>query len=451
MSKILAIDDDSIIRTLLSNMLKRAGYDVITAADGITGLRHAEEFDPDIVITDYQMPGLDGMQVLVNLQKTKPSLPVIMLTAHGDIALTIKSMQAGAYDYLEKPIQMDELLQIVKNGIELSKQSKSIREQIPANSLKVIEENTFVGKSHLMREIFKNIGRISIIKVNVLISGETGTGKELIARLIHHSGITREHPMIVVNCASLSNNTGETDLFGHCKGAFQGAVADKKGKFELAGEGTIFFDEISELSDAYQALLLRVIQEEEFEKPGCPKTVPMKARIIASTNKDLEEMVKKGKFREELYYRLKVFTINIPPLRDRKEDIGDLVMHFISKNNRKLNKKISKIGDGVVQLLQSYDWPGNIRELENTLLQAMIMTHGDFLEKDNLILQNVIDPWLKTQQKNLISLDEMEKMHILRVLRAVNWHKQDAIQILNLTRPTLNAKITKYGLKKSDV
>lgn len=448
MSKILAIDDDSIIRALLINMLQKAGYEVITASDGSTGLKMALEEDPDVVITDYQMPGMNGMELLEAVQKSNPSLPVIMLTAHGDIALTIKSMQAGAYDYLEKPIKVDEMLTVVRNGVELSKQSRSIRENIPVSSLKAIEENTFIGKSPLMREIFKNIGRISIIKVNVLITGETGTGKELIARLIHHSGITRDNPMVVINCASLSDNILDSELFGYCKGAFPGATVDKKGKFEQAGEGSIFLDDISELSDANQARILRVIQEQEFEKPGCPGTIPMKARIIASTNKDLEAMVKAGRFREELYYRLKVFTFNIPPLRVRKEEIGELVNHFIAKHNRRLNKKISKVSDGVISLLQSYDWPGNVRELENSLLQAMVMTHGDVLEKDNVILSNIINPWLVTQQKNLISLEEVEKMHIRKVLEAVDWHKQEAIDILNLTRPTLNAKIEKYGLSR---
>lgn len=448
MKRILVIDDDSIIRTLLSNLLHKAGHEVDTAVDGITGLNLALEVQPDIVITDYQMPGINGLEVLENLHHQSPSIPVIMLTAHGDMALTIKSMQAGAYDYLEKPIKVDELMKIVNDALVLSDQSRSIHNQIPLSSLKVLEENSFIGKSPIMREIFKNIGRISIIKVNVLITGETGTGKELIARMIHHSGITRENPMIVINCASLAENGQDSELFGYCKGAFPGATANKKGKFELAGEGTIFLDDISELSDSNQARILRVIQEQEFEKPGYPGTIPMKARIIASTNKDLEAMVRDGKFREELYYRLKVFTINIPPLRVRKDDISDLVNYFIAKYNRKLNKKISKVGEGVIGFLQSYDWPGNVRELENCVLQAMVIAYGEILEKGNIMLTNTIKPWLDESKNNLISIEEMEKLHIMKVLEAVNWHKIEAIEILNLTRPTLNAKIEKYGIRK---
>ncbi len=448
MSKILAIDDDSVIRTLLSNVLRKAGYGVITATDGTTGLKLALEEDPDLVITDYLMPGMNGMELLEALHQKVPSLPVIMLTAHGDMALTIKSMQAGAYDYLEKPIKMDDLLQVVKNGLELSKQSKSIRENIPALSLKALGENTFIGKSAVMREIFKNIGRISILKVNVLISGETGTGKELIARLIHHSGITRDNPMIIVNCASLNDNTADSELFGYCRGAFNGAVSEKKGKFELAGEGSIFLDDISELSDQYQAKILRVIQEQEFEKPGCSEPIPMRARIIASTNKDLEEMVREGRFREELYYRLKVFTFQIPPLRVRKEDIPDLVNHFVIKHNRKLNKKITKIADGVFSYLQEFEWPGNVRELENTLLQAMVMTHGDVLEKENIIINHYNDHLNSSENDTLLTMDEVEKKHILKVLEAVNWKKMEATRLLNITRPTLNAKILKYGINR---
>ncbi len=449
MSKIVAIDDDSIIRTLLSNMLKKAGYEVLTASDGQTGLRLSIEEDADVVITDYQMPGKNGMEVLEELRRVKPSLPVIMLTAHGDIALTIKSMQAGAYDYLEKPIKVDELLKIVKNGAELSQKSRSIKDNIPAKSMLAIEDNTIVGKSPLMRDIFKNIGRISIIKVNVLICGETGTGKERIASLIHHSGITRNNPIVIVNCATLSDNMSEAELFGYSKGAFPGAISEKIGKFELAKEGSVFLDDVSELSDSMQARILRVIQEEEFEKPGYNGTIPMKARIIASSNKDLELLVKEGKFREELYYRLKVFSFQLPPLRARKEDIPELVNYFIAKNNRRLNKSITKISDEALDSLLNYDWPGNIRELENTVLQAMILNHGDILEKSTLTFSHPSESWAGDTSEKLLSLEEVEKMHIKRVLESVNWRKQEAIAILNLTRPTLNAKIEKYGLNKN--
>jgi DNA-binding NtrC family response regulator len=385
-------------------------------------------------------------RVLTELQRTQPGLPVILLTAHGDVALTIKSIQLGAYDFIEKPIQMQELLDVIRNGLEVSRQSRSLTEAISPEVRKAIEDNLLVGKTPVMREIFKNIGRISLNKVNVLVTGETGTGKELIARLIHFSGITREHPLVVVNCSNLNEGLLEHELFGYTLGAFPGAMNDKKGKFEQAGEGTLFLDEISELTDNIQTKLLRVLQELEYEKPGADEPLPMNARIIAATNKDLESLVRNGKFREELYYRLKVFTIALPPLRNRKEDIGELVKHLMGKLNRKLNKRVLKIGEGVLDLLRDHDWPGNVRELENTLMQAFIMTRSDVLEKEHIVLSSSIDG-AGGEPFELKSIADIEKVHIKKVLDKVKWNKQEASRILEITRPTLNAKIEKYGLK----
>ncbi len=446
-SKVLAIDDDSIIRTLITNSLTKAGYEVITASDGESGLQMVTQHKPDIVVTDYQMPGISGLELLSELKRSHPGIPVIVLTAHGDVALTIKSIQAGAYDFIEKPLQIQELLQIIRNGIEISHQSRSLAETIKPEIRKTLEDNLLVGKTPEMREIFKNVGRVSLSKVNTLITGQTGTGKELIAKLIHYSGITREHPFVVVNC-SVNEEILENELFGYEKGAFLGATTGKKGKFELAGEGSIFLDDVSELSDAIQTRILRTLQELEFEKPGSDTLIPLNARIIAATNKDLEEMVKNGQFRKELYYRLKVFTISLPPLKDRKNDIEELVKHIMQKLNRKLNKKVVKIGAGVMEMLNNHDWPGNVRELENTLMQAMIMTRTDVLEKEHIVLLNVSPP-SNDEQFELVSIAAVEKVHIQKVLDRVRWNKVEASRILEITRPTLNAKIAKYGLKPS--
>ncbi|MDY0342551.1 MAG: sigma-54 dependent transcriptional regulator [Lentimicrobium sp.] len=446
MNKILAIDDDSIIRTLLSNSLSKAGYEVLLAADGETGLEMVNKEEPDLVITDFQMPGISGLDVVTELQQSHPGLPVILLTAHGDVALTIKSIQVGAYDFIEKPIQMHELLSIIRNGLEVSHQSRSLAQEISPDIRKSIEDNLLVGRTPAMREIFKNIGRISLNKVNILITGETGTGKELIARLIHYSGITRDFPMVIVNCSSLNEAFFEQEMFGYCKGAFQGATTDKVGKLEQASQGTIFLDDISELSDGMQTRLLRVLQEMEFEKPGCDRPVPLNARVVAATNKDLEEMVKAGKFREELYYRLKVFTIALPALRSRKDDFPLLIAHLMQKLNKKLNKKVHKIGEGVSELLAGHEWPGNVRELENTLMQAMIMTRGDVLERDNIVLATRHTP---AEDHELCSIADVEKVHIKKVLDRLKWNKLEASRILEITRPTLNAKIDKYGLRKN--
>lgn len=445
MSKILVIDDDSIIRTLLSNSLGKAGYEVLTAADGESGLEIINKDKPDLVVTDYQMPGMSGIDLITEVLKKQPGLPVILLTAHGDVALTIRSIQVGAYDFIEKPIQMQELLEAIRNGLEASYQSQNLTESITPGMRKAIEDNLLVGKTPAMREIFKNVGRVSMNKVNILITGETGTGKELIARLIHFSGITREHPLVVVNCSALHEDILENELFGYTEGALPNTTTAKTGKFELAGEGTIFLDDISDLNEAMQTRLLRVIQELEFEKPGEPAPVPLKARIIAATNKDLEALVKSGKFREELYYRLKVFTIALPPLRNRKDDIEALVGHLMQKLNRKLNKRIVKIGNGVIELLNSHDWPGNVRELENTLMQAMIMTRGDVLEKEHIILLSKHEG--SGEEYELKSIADVEKVHIKKILDRLKWNKVEASRVLEITRPTLNAKITKYGLK----
>lgn len=452
MEKILIIDDDRLLRRIIKDSLTKVGYEVIEAESGEAGLVQVKNQHPDIVITDYQMTGITGLEVLSEIQKLKLHLPVILLTGYGDVVLTIRSIQLGAFDYLEKPIQPDQLRRTVANAIQSVNASNSLNEIVHSESYSdsIQEENLLIGKTPQMKEIFKNIGRISTNKVNVLIQGETGTGKELIARLIHFSGITKDKPLVVVNCSALTETLLESELFGHVKGSFTDSIRDKKGKFELAGEGTIFLDEISEISLNTQVKLLRVIQELEFEKVGGETPIPMKARIIAATNRNLESMIEQGKFREDLYYRLKVFTISLPPLRERKDDIKDLVVHFLQKLNKKFKKNVTKIGEGVIEMLQEHYWSGNVRELENTILQAIIMSKSDVLEKENITLNQRIQdaPVTESEEEKYISLAELEKNHIKRVLDKVKWNKIEASRILDITRPTLNAKIEKYNLKE---
>ncbi len=450
MEKILIIDDDKWIRMMLKETLLKEGYAVIEADGGEQGLEIVKKEHPDLVITDFQMPGIDGLEVLAEIQKLKIDLPVILLTGFGDVVLTIKSIQLGAFDYLEKPVSPALLKSTIHLALNSVKRSKSLSEVLheDISSESMIEDNILVGKTPAMKEIFKNIGRISLNKVNVLIQGDTGTGKELIARLIHFSGITRDKPLIIVNCSALTETLLESELFGHVKGSFTDSIRDKKGKFELAGEGTIFLDEISEISLNTQVKLLRVIQELEFEKVGGEATIPMKARIIAATNRNLEALIEEGKFREDLYYRLKVFTINLPPLRERKEDIRDLVIHFLYKLNKRFNKNVIKIGEGVIEMLQQHDWHGNVRELENTILQAIVMSKNDVLEKENITLNIRMKetPVKELETSPFRSLADLEKFHIKAILDEVKWNKLEASRILDITRPTLNAKIEKYNL-----
>ncbi len=452
MSKIIVIDDDRLVRRVFSAVLKKEGLDVIEADNGDDGLALVISEHPDLVITDFQMPGKNGLELLSEIQRLKLSIPVIMLTGFGDVSLTIKSIQQGAFDFLEKPVNPDILKITVHKALNSQKQSSELSDVIHGELKESsILENTFlVGKAPRMKEIFKSIGLISMNKVNVMIEGETGTGKELIARLIHYSGITQDKPLVVVNCSALTETLLESELFGHVKGSFTDSIRDKKGKFELAADGTIFLDEISEVSLNTQVKLLRVIQELEFEKVGGESPIPMKARIIAATNKNLEDLIKQGKFREDLYYRLKVFTITLPPLRERKDDINDLVVHFLNKLNKRFNKNVRKIGDGVIEMLKEHDWYGNVRELENTLMQAIVMSKSDVLEKENIILNSRLGEPLKSEHEvfEMKTLATLEKEYIKRVLDEVKWNKLEASRVLDITRPTLNAKIEKYNLEQ---
>lgn len=448
MKKILVIDDDEIILLLLGNLLKKSGYEVMTATDGESGLIVAKNRNPDIVVTDFRMPGISGLEVVAEMSRTHPGIPVIVLTAHGDVSLTIKSIQAGAYDFIEKPIQPKELLEAIRNGIQASIQSQSLTETISYTARKAIENNLLAGKTPVMREIFKKIGRISLNKMNVLLTGETGTGKEQVARLIHFSGITRDHPLVVVNCSTADEAELDAELFGNTKGIVDSAKRDKGGKLEQAGEGTVFIDEFSQLSIHLQGKFLRVLQEMELQKNSLEETASFQSRIIVSSSKNLEDLVAKGTLLKELYFNLKVFNIVLPPLRDRLEDVPELLTHLIQKLNRKLNKNIVKIEEGVVEMLKSYNWPGNIREMENVLTQAVILSRGDVLEREHVHLNSQDKSLSGNENTSLISLAEVEKDHIRRILKAVHWSKQEASRILDITRPTLNAKIKKYKLKK---
>jgi len=430
----------------LVTVLTKAGYKVIEAADGESGLKIVEVNQPDLVVTDYKMPGISGLDVVTELVRLHPGIPVIMLTAYGDVSLTIKAIQAGAFDFIEKPIKNWELTDAIQNGIQASIKSRSLLNVISPESRKAIEENLLAGKTRSMREIFKNIGRLSLNRVNVILTGESGTGKEQVARLIHFSGYNRNHPFVVFNCNSDNDVILDHDLYGYSKGAIAGISGEKKGKLELSGEGTLFLDEVTELSMNLQNRILRLLQTGKFEKPGNIESLPVEARVIAATSKDIESMVVEGKFIKELYYRLKMFSIHLPSLRERKDDIPELLQSMLQKLNRKFNKRIVKIEDGVNEMLKKYDWPGNIRELENILTQALILSHGDVLERKHI---HIVQPGLDAnpeKRSNLVPLSEVEKDHIREVLYAVNWNKMEASSILKITRPTLNSKIEKYGL-----
>ncbi len=451
MEKILVIDDDESIRVLLNVLLAGSGCKILNAESGSEGIQIIENEHPDLIITDLAMPQVTGLDVLKKAKEIDESVPLIILTAFGEMTSTIKAIQLGAYDYLSKPIDQDKFNLIVKRALETKRLKDDYILTKEKNEEHLMQGNYFIGNSPGVKEIFKQIGLVSMNKVTILLQGESGTGKELVSRIIHSSGITKSHPVVAVNCSALTETLLESELFGHVKGAFTGAIRDKKGKFEMAGDGTIFLDEISEISLNLQVKLLRIIQEKEFERVGGETLIPVKARIITSTNKDLAQLVNQGKFREDLYFRLKVFTITIPPLRNRKEDIPQLVVHFLAKINKELHKNVNIVPYEVMEMLQNYEWIGNVRELENILTQAVVLAKGNVLEKDYLILKN--ESLLSTKEKDednfLISLAELEKNHIKKILDHLMWNKKEALKVLGISKSTLYKKIEEYGIKQA--
>jgi len=449
MKKILIIDDDESARVSLSLLLKEEGFETYEAESGTKGLDMTRRLNPDLVLCDINMPDINGLDVLKRIREYDELIQVIMVTAIEDMNSTISAMQRGAYDYIVKPIDTVRLKHTIVRALENKELSQKLESLTPKDDTEYELFNTLVGKSNSIREIYKKIGQASSTRVTVLIQGESGTGKELIAKIIHNSGITRNYPFIAINCTALPENLLESELFGHVKGAFTDAIKDKRGKFELAGEGTVFLDEISEMSLNLQAKLLRVLQEFVFERVGGENSIQMKARVIASTNKDLYKLVQDGKFREDLFYRLNVFTIYSPPLRERKEDIEVLVKHFLKKINFILHKNVRKVPRDVMDMLKNHDWKGNVRELENVLMQGIVLSKGDVLEKENLLLKT--EPIKESKELKIgsnITIEELEKVHIKAVLEKENWNIKKVCDILGISKATLYRKIDCYKFKR---
>lgn len=446
MSKLLIIDDDEALRETLKLYLKNDGYDIYVADGGKSGLILLEEVNPDVVLCDIKMPDISGLEVLDKIKELDESIQVIMITAFNDVSSTISAMQKMAFDYITKPLDIPSLKIKLKKALEIRNISDELSEFVLNDSLETKNGKSLVGKSPAMQEIYKYIGQLSLNKLTVLLQGDSGTGKEMIARVVHESG-SNNKPFVAVNCSALMETLLESELFGHVHGAFTGAIRDKKGKFELAGNGTIFLDEISEMSLSVQSKLLRVLQEKEFERIGGETSIKMNARIIAASNKNLEMLVKEGKFREDLYYRLKVFTINVPSLKERKEDIPLLVMHFIDMLNKEVHKNIKKIPYDVMETMQNHSWVGNVRELENTLRQAVVLCKSDVLDKDSILLSKPKHDHIHDYDYNM-SLNQVEKKHIKYVLDNINWDKRNACKILGISKPTLYSKLQKYDIQK---
>ncbi|HUU39150.1 MAG TPA: sigma-54 dependent transcriptional regulator [Candidatus Desulfaltia sp.] len=443
MKSVLIIDDDPLIRKTLSGHLAKQGFDVQLAEEGEEGVRRFREFNPDLVILDVRLPDIDGLEVLRQIKDLNKKTYVLMMTAYDDMKTTVEAIKLGAFEYLVKPLNFIDLDLTVTKAFQVRALEDKVSYLVEERQKEYTIDN-IIGRSPQMREVFKLIGSVANTRTNVLIQGESGTGKELVAKAIHYNSPLRDEPFIVINCSAISDTLLESELFGHAKGAFTDAVSETKGKFEIAGKGTLFLDEIGDVSPNPQSKLLRVIETRDFMKVGGEKILKTEARIIAATNHDLKALIENGRFREDLYYRLKVVEIFLPPLRERKEDIPELVAYLLEKINRELRRNVRKVPSEVMDLLQGMPWRGNVRELENALTRAVILAKGDVVLKENLPLESGEK---KLFPGELVSLREMERSYIQHVLDATQGSKTRASQILRISRPTLDKKIKEYNLR----
>lgn len=453
METILIVDDEKNYPPILSAILEEEGFETLMAFSGNEALNELKNIDVDLVLTDMKMPSMDGIELLEHIKKEDPDLPVIMMTAHGTVDKAVEAMQKGAYSYILKPFDNDRMVLYVNKAISLYrviKENRRLRSAVESQ----YQFSNIIGKSKAMRDIFGTIQKVAPTSATMLIEGESGTGKELVAKAVHFNSPRHDKPFIAVNCSAFVETLLESELFGHDKGAFTGAVSMKKGRFELADGGTLFLDEIGELSQNLQVKLLRVLQEKYIERVGGTKPIPVDIRLIAATNKTLEEEMSNGRFREDLYYRLNVVKIVIPPLRKRREDIRPLINHFIKKyeEERKSEVPIKGVDHKVERLLYDYHWPGNIRELENVIERAMILCPGELITEFDLPeeFKIDIDDNLHLDIPNQTTLYEtlanVEQAMIIRALKLANNVQSHAAKLLGIGKSGLNQKIKKYNI-----
>ena len=442
--KILVVDDEKIVRESLYHWFEDEGYSVETAEDAIAALKLFEKGKYDLILLDMKMPGMSGIELLTKIKEIDLDCIVILITAFASVPTAIQALKEGAYDYVTKPVDPDELNHLVKNALE----QKSLKDEnyLLKNKIEqmIIPEN-LIGESEEMLKIFELINSVAQTDTTVMIRGESGTGKELVAKAIHLNSKRKYFPIVTVNCGAIAESLLESEFFGHEKGAFTGANYRRKGKFEMANGGTIFLDEIGSISPKMQVELLRIIETKKFSRVGGNEVIYSDFRVIAATNEALEERVKEGKFREDLYYRLNVFTLFIPPLRERKKDLAPLAYHFLKKFTSAMNKNITKISDDAMDFILNYEWHGNVRELENAIERAVVVGKGNKIELNDLpFTKNNID-----SDTGVLSLSDIEKKHIEKILHLNNWNINRSAEILGIERATLYSKISKYGLKKN--
>ncbi|MFH1678463.1 MAG: sigma-54 dependent transcriptional regulator [Candidatus Omnitrophota bacterium] len=472
--RILVVDDNKTILTMVKAILEAAGYEVATALSADNALSQLSKREFDLAVMDIKMPGTDGLDALLEIKKINEKLPVIIMTAYGTMQTAVEAMKRGAYDYISKPFNKDDFLDLIKKA---QNAGSLMRDAVSYKSKKEqgFKGDCVIGNSSRMQEIYKAIGQVAESNATVLIRGESGTGKELVCRAIYHNSLRREKPFLAVNCAAIPESLLESELFGHERGSFTGAINKRIGKFQQCDGGTIFLDEIGDMPLSTQTKVLRVLQEYEFEPVGSEKTVKVDVRVIASTNRDLEEAILKGEFREDLYYRLKVVSIFMPPLRERLEDFCALTDYFIKKFNRQFNKNVKGLGPGVIEKFKQYRWPGNVRELENAIQTAVVMSKKNVLFLDDFSLfsgraaeiksklpqpasnyeqmfKDILSPILKDSisfaenklYKHL--MQGLEKTLINMVLKQMSSSQAKAARVLGISRNTLRARMKEYGL-----
>ena len=445
--RVLVVEDEEKLRRVIELQLTSAGFDVDKAATAEEGVKVVDR--ADLVLTDLRLPKMDGLEFLALIRRQNTQVPVVMMTAYGSVETAVESMKAGATDFLLKPFSLDHLMQVVNKALEvraLRDENRQLKEQLGRR----YEYDNIIGRSEPMQEIFATIERVAPTRATVLLAGESGVGKDLIARAIHFHSPRRDRPMVKINCSSIPENLMESELFGYEKGAFTGAVASKPGKFEQADTGTVFLDEIGDVPGPIQVKLLRILQEREFERLGSNTTRHTDVRVIAATNQDLRAALEQGTFREDLYYRLNVVPMNIPPLRERKQDIPTLANHFIQKLAPDSGSEVESITSAGMEKLMGYHWPGNVRELENVIERSLVLCRGKQLDVQDIKLENAPRPRAQNETHFLpegMTLDQYEQELIREALRRADGNKSQAARLLGLTRNALRYRLTQMGLE----
>ena len=444
--RILIVDDEADSRDALAELTQRWGYDVQTASDGTEALRRAIEGHPDVILTDLVMPNMDGLWLLRALRAEIPECPVVLLTGRGTIQTAVQAIKEGAYDFIEKPLEIPRLRIVLERALEKKETMREV--QLLRRRLAALAPGTdMIGSGPAMQQVFELVKKVAPSTASVVISGQSGTGKEVVARAIHNLSPRKEKPFVALNCSAIPATLIESELFGYERGAFTGADQRRMGNFELAHNGTLFLDEISELSLELQAKFLRVLEERKFRRLGGRAEVEVDVRVICATNRDLKEQIERGRFREDLYFRLHVFTIGLPPLRERREDVPLLVHHFIEKFNAETGKRVQGVSPAAMATLQGYGWPGNIRELRNTLERAMILVDGDVIGEEQLPpdMQSSRPEAAMLRVPLGVPLEQVEKDFILASLQKNGGNKARTAEVLGISEKTLYNKLNRWA------